>query len=168
MTAPPDPESNESNASRARTWIGLAGWILVCFAASAVGALTPTGLYAELRRPAWAPPGWLFGVVWPALYLLLAVAAWRVWLRGGFARQASALALFFVQLAFNAAWTWIFFGLEALGAAVVEIVALWILIVATIVAFRRVDGVAAALLLPYLAWVTFATALATAIWRLNP
>jgi translocator protein len=152
----------------ARRWLSLAGWLLLCFAAASFGGLfLPGEWYASLKKPSWNPPGWLFGPVWTALYTMMAVAAWLVWQRGGFATQRGPLTLFLVQLALNAAWTPLFFGLHRPGAAFAEIVLLWLAIVATIIAFRRASRPATLLLVPYLAWVSFAAALNLALWRLN-
>lgn len=153
-----------------RSWGSLIGWLLVVLAAGAVGALATRdarGFYAGLVRPTWAPPGWLFGPVWTTLYLLMGVAAWLVWRREGWTGAAGALSLFFVQLACNAAWSWFFFAWRSGAFAFIDVVVLLGLIVATIVAFARVDALAAVLLVPYLAWVAFATALTHSIWRAN-
>lgn len=146
----------------------LAIWIAACLAASAIGAFfMPGEWYAQLSKPAWNPPNWIFGPVWTLLYLMMAVSAWLVWKRGGFGAQRRPLGLFFVQLALNAAWSPIFFGLKQPGLALVEILGLWLAIVGTIAVFQRVDRLAARLLVPYLAWVTFASVLNLALWRLN-
>ena len=148
--------------------LALAGWVALCFGAAALGALfMPGEWYASLKKPSWNPPGWIFGPVWTALYALMAVAAWLVWLRGGFAVQRRPLKLFLGQLVLNAAWSPIFFGLHQPGAAFAEIVLLWAAIVVTLAAFRRVSGAASLLLVPYLLWVTFAAVLNFALWRLN-
>ena len=142
-------------------------WLAAAFVPAAIGAAFPAPTYYRgLRKPAWAPPPWLFGPVWTLLYALMAVAAWMVARRGGPGARA-ALALWGGQLALNAAWTPIFFGLRNPGAALVEIVALWVAVAGTIGAFARRRAAAAALLVPYLAWVTFAAALNLAIWRRN-
>jgi tryptophan-rich sensory protein len=157
--------------SRLRTIAGLAGWLLLCFAAGATGAIASADagfFYGQLVRPAWAPPAWLFGPVWTALYVLMAVSAWLVWRACGFARARTALVLFLVQLVANALWTWIFFAWQQGALAFTEILLLWGLIIATMAAFRRRHPLAAALLLPYLAWVSFATVLTFSTWRLNP
>lgn len=154
-----------------RQVIGLVGWLLVSFAAAAIGAvasLDAGAFYESLVRPAWAPPGWLFAPVWTALYVLMGVAAWLVWRAHGFRQGGNALALFIVQLGANALWTWVFFAWRQGAWAFAEVVLLWCLIAATVVSFRRLNSLAAALLLPYLAWVTFACALTFATWRLNP
>jgi tryptophan-rich sensory protein len=149
--------------------LALGGWLLLCFAAAWPGAwFMPGAWYAALNKPAWNPPGWVFGPVWSALYAAIAVAAWLVWKRGGFAAQRRALVPFLVQLALNAAWTPLFFGLQRPGLAFTEILLLLLAIVWTITAFRAVHRAAAVLLLPYLAWVSFAAFLNFTLWRLNP
>lgn len=151
-----------------RQLLALGGWLLLCFAAAAMGGLfMPGEWYASLKKPSWNPPGWIFGPVWTALYTMMAVAAWLVWKRGGFSAQRRALALFLAQLALNAVWTPLFFGLHRPGVAFAEILLLWLAIAATLTAFRPVSRVAAWLLAPYLAWVSFAAALNYALWRLN-
>ena len=148
--------------------LGLIGWLVACFGAAALGGLfMPGEWYAGLKKPSWNPPGWVFGPVWSALYAMMAVAAWLVWKRGGIAAQRGPLGLFLVQLALNAAWTPLFFGLHWPGVAFAEIVLLWLAIAATLAAFRRTSPAAAWLLAPYLAWVSFAAALNFALWRLN-
>lgn len=142
--------------------------MLLCFAGSAVGALfMPGEWYAALNKPAWNPPGWIFGPVWTALYAMMALAAWLVWQQGGFAVQRRPLGLFLLQLALNALWTPLFFGLHQPGLAFVGIILLWLAILATLLTFWRVSRAAAWLLVPYLAWVSFATVLNGTIWRLN-
>lgn len=150
---------------------GLLGWTLLCFAAGAVGAIASADaadFYGQLRRPDWAPPAWLFAPVWTSLYAMMAVSAWLVWRTHGFGRARTALVLFMVQLAANALWTWIFFDWHRGAAAFVEILLLWVLVVATIVSFWRLHALAAVLLVPYLAWITFASALTLSTWQLNP
>ena len=141
---------------------------MVCFAVAGLGGLATTpnipNWYAGLAKPSWTPPGWLFGPVWSVLYLSMAVAAWLVWRKGN---AVVPLILFAVQLAFNAAWSWLFFGLHNPGAAFVDIVLLWAAIVATTIVFWRRSLVAGLLFVPYLAWVSFAAVLNFAIWRLN-
>lgn len=150
-------------------WVGLGGWIVVTYAAAGIGGrFQPGPWYDALEKPPWTPPDWVFAPVWLALYGMMAVAAWLVWRARGFGGAPGALALFGVQLALNVAWSWLFFGLRSPGLALADLVALWVAIVATAVAFRRVRPVAGGLLLPYLAWVTFAGALNLEIWRLNP
>jgi tryptophan-rich sensory protein/uncharacterized protein YbjT (DUF2867 family) len=154
--------------SGARRYLALVGWLLVCFAAASLGGVfMPREWYAALKKPAWNPPGWIFGPVWTALYTMMAAAAWLVWQRGGFVSQRRPLTLFLAQLALNAAWTPLFFGLHLPGLAFAEILLLWLAIAATLTSFRGVSRAASWLLAPYLAWVSFATALNFALWRLN-
>jgi tryptophan-rich sensory protein len=156
------------SVSPLRLWLGLIGWLALSFSAAAMGGLfMPGEWYASLKKPAWNPPGWVFGPIWAALYTMMAVAAWLVWKRGGFAAQRRPLKLFLVQLALNALWTPLFFGLHWPGVAFVEILLLWQAIGATLVAFRSVSRAAAWLLWPYLAWVSFAAVLNFTLWRLN-
>lgn len=154
-----------------RQVIGLLGWLLLCFAAAAIGAMasSETGaFYEQLVRPSWAPPAWLFAPAWTVLYVLMGIAAWLIWRVHGFKEGRTALVLFIIQLGANALWTWVFFVWQQGALAFAEILLLWCLIVATAASFRRLNAVAALLLLPYLAWVTFASALTLAAWRLNP
>jgi translocator protein len=113
------------------------------------------------------PPGWIFAPVWTALYTMMAVAAWLVWRQGGWDKQCKPLLIFLVQLALNALWTPLFFGLHRPGVAFAEIVLLWLAIAATLAAFCRVSLIGAGLLVPYLAWVSFAVVLNFTLWRLN-
>ena len=150
---------------------GLVGWLLVSFTTSAIGAIASIqarSFYSELVQPEWAPPGWLFGPVWSTLFLLMAIAAWLVWRKGGFSVQRIALGLFLVQLAVNAIWSWFFFVWHVGAIALINIVVLWVLIVAMIKAFWQVHRGAAMLLVPYLAWVSFAGFLNYSVWQLNP
>ena len=144
------------------------GWLTLCFAASATAVFVSTdGWYAGLRKPSWNPPSWVFGPAWTALYLLMAVAAWLVWREGGWKAQGRVLAVFLMQWLLNALWTPLFFGLHRPGLALAEIVALWLAIAATLWSFWRVRKLAGLLLVPYLAWVSFAAVLNFAIWQLN-
>lgn len=154
--------------SAGRSLAALAGWLILTYSASATVVFVSTGgWYAGLAKPTWNPPGWLFGPVWTVLYAMMAVAAWRVWRRGGWARQKTTLGLFVVQWTFNALWTPLFFGLHRPGWALAEILVLLAAILATIRAFWRVDRIAGALLVPYVGWVAFASMLNWTIWRLN-
>ena len=127
----------------------------------------PGTWYAELAKPAWNPPNWIFAPVWTFLYILMGVAAWVCWLRAGWERGRAALAVFVLQLVLNFTWSWIFFGTHRMGWALVEIVILWSAILLTILLFARKSVTAAALLVPYLLWVTFAAVLNAALWHLN-
>ncbi|WP_340647970.1 TspO/MBR family protein [Pseudoxanthomonas winnipegensis] len=154
-----------------RQVLGLVGWLLLVLVAGAIGAaasVQAATFYATLAQPSWAPPAAVFGPVWSVLYLLMGIAVWLVWRRGGWAAQRRALAVFVAQLALNALWSWLFFGWHLGAAAMLDIVVLWVLIVVTVAMFWRARPLAGALLLPYLAWVTFASALNYAVWQLNP
>jgi len=151
--------------------IGLAIWIGMCFGAALLGSVFTTPSvptwYAGLVKPSWTPANWVFGPVWSALYLMMAVAVWLVWRRGGFATAAIPLTLFLVQLALNAAWSILFFGLRMPGLAFAEIVLLWFAILVTLIMFWRSNPIAGFLLVPYILWTTFAGALNLALWQLN-
>ena len=154
-----------------KTAAALAACLGISFAAAAVGAIASVdaaSFYAQLAKPAWAPPASVFGPVWTILYALMGIAAWRVSRTGGFAAHRAVLALFVAQLAVNALWSWLFFAWRLGGWAFVDIVLLWGLVAATLVGFSRVHWLAGALLLPYLLWLTFAAALNYSIWRVNP
>jgi tryptophan-rich sensory protein len=141
---------------------------VLCFAVAATGALFPIDQwFDELSRPSWAPPNYVFGPVWTVLYLCMAVSAWLVWRQDGLQHATLPLTMFLVQLALNAAWSWLFFGLHRIDWAMLDIVLLLVAIVLTMVLFARRNRVASALLVPYLLWVTFATALNFAYLRLN-
>ena len=153
-----------------RQVIALAVIVLIVMGAAGLGGFftgrSVSTWYRTLNRPDWTPPNRLFGPVWTVLYLSMAVAAWMVWRRGTPAATA-AMAAFAVQLAINVAWSALFFGLRSPAAGMVDIVLLWLAIVATIALFLRVCIPAGLIMLPYLAWVTFAAALNFAIWRMN-
>lgn len=151
--------------------LGLVGWLVVTFAAGSLGAIASSraaSFYGQLSQPNWAPPAWLFGPVWSVLYIAMAIAAWLVWRERGFRGARRALWLYVVQLVANALWTWLFFVLHLGALSLAEIVVLWLLIAATIFSFWPVHRLAALLLVPYLAWVSFACALNFSLWRLNP
>lgn len=141
-------------------WLGLVAWLAVSFVPSAMAVFVETGAwYDQLNKPAWTPPSWIFAPVWTVLYALMGIAAWRVWLRNGFAGARLELTLFLIHLLFNAAWTPLFFGLHLLTISAVEIVLLWAMILALLILFWRRDRIAGVLLIPYLLWVTYATTL---------
>jgi tryptophan-rich sensory protein len=152
-------------------WIGLVFFLLVCLAAGGIGgwftSASVSTWYPTLRKPEWNPPAWVFGPVWTTLYLMMGTAAWRVWRARSFQGAAPGLGLFGLQLVLNTLWSIVFFGLRAPGAAFFELALLWLAILATTLQFRRIDPVAAWLMVPYLAWVTFAGALNFTIWRMN-
>jgi benzodiazapine receptor len=149
----------------------LAAFALLCLGVAAIGgwwtAESVGTWYRTLRKPAWTPPGWVFGPVWTLLYLMMATAAWLVWRRRHEVRTVLPLALFGVQLALNLAWSGLFFAMRRPDLGVIDIVTLWVVLAATTVSFWRIRSLAGALLVPYLLWVTFASALNTAIWQLN-
>jgi tryptophan-rich sensory protein len=155
-----------STSPKLRNALVLVGFVVITFCAPlmSIGSM-PGAWYAALIKPAWNPPSWIFGPAWTLLYTLMAVAAWLVWKRVGFSRP---LSFYFVQLALNAAWTPIFFGAHQLGWALIEILIMWIMILLTLLSFRRVTPSAGWLFSPYLAWVSFATVLNFTLWRLNP
>ena len=164
------PEIYMASQSKQKQILGLVGWLAVSFAASAIGAMASvqaSSFYNQLAQPSWAPPSWLFGPVWTVLYALMGIAAWLVWRSGGFQRNRPALILFLVQLVVNALWSWLFFVLHRGAWAFADILLLWVLIAATLVCFWRVQRPAGALLIPYLLWVSFATALNYSVWQLN-
>lgn len=157
--------------SRRHSLLGLLAWLALLTGAAALGSIASLDapqFYRALARPDWAPPGWLFGPVWTVLYTMMAVSAWLVWRETGSPHTRTALAIFMVQLVLNVLWSWLFFAWQQGLWSVIEIALLWCSIVATIFAFWRVRPLAAALLLPYLAWVKFAAALNFTVWRLNP
>lgn len=163
--------STSQNVRRAGPGLAaLAAFVGLCLVVGAVGgAVTATSVgtwYAGLAKPGFNPPNGVFGPVWTALYVMMAVAAWRVW-RAGAPVRGRALGLWGAQLALNLAWSCLFFGLRAPGPALAEIAVLWAAIAATMLAFRRLDRFAAWLMAPYLAWVSFAAVLNYEVWRLN-
>jgi tryptophan-rich sensory protein len=156
--------------SRSRDALLLLGAVLVCFLPAITGAaFRPDEWYfRELQKPSWQPPPWVFGPVWTTLYLLMGVSLWRIARRAPLTAVFPALLVFGAQLFLNGLWSPVFFGLRRPGLAFAVIVMLWIAIVATMRAFRAHDRLAATLLFPYLAWVSFASVLNFTIWRLNP
>lgn len=153
-----------------REVIALVVAIGLCFAAAAVGSVATSfsvgGWYQTLAKPPWTPPNWVFGPVWTVLYAAMGVAAWLVWRTVTPVRQR-ALALFGLQLMLNVAWSWLFFAFRRIDLALVGIVLLWMAIALTIAAFARARRAASWLLVPYLAWVSFAAVLNAALLRLN-
>lgn len=171
MLPPSLPAHKPQAMHKAHAYWGLGAWLLLVSAAAAAGGFASAqaaDFYAELIRPSWAPPAWLFAPVWTALYLLMGLAAWRVWRLRGFVGAGTALGLFITQLLLNALWTWLFFKWRLGSVAFAEILLLWMVIAATIVMFSRVSKGAAVLMLPYLAWVSLAAALTFSTWQRNP
>ena len=149
-----------------RKWMSLGVFVLLAFATGLVGSrFLPGDWYAALTKPSFNPPNSVFAPVWSVRYLLMAVAAWRAWCKRGI---DAATGLWLAQLVLNAAWSWLFFGRHLLAVALLDIVALLALIVATTVAFFRRDRAAGWMMVPYIAWVSFATVLNAALWQLNP
>ncbi|MEP6670607.1 MAG: TspO/MBR family protein [Chthoniobacter sp.] len=157
--------------SKKHHWLALFVLIFATFGLSAFGTLAVTSSlsvwYPSLAKPSWNPPSAVFGPVWTVLYLMMAVAAWLVWRRGSEAEVVPAMTAYFGQLVLNILWSLIFFGLKAPGWAVFDIVVLWVAIIVAIAQFGKVSRIAAWLLVPYLAWVTFASLLNITIWRMN-
>lgn len=157
--------------SKSKLMLGFLAWLAISFVAAAIGAaasIQAGSFYTQLVRPEWAPPPGVFGPVWTVLYVVMGVSAWLVWRVGGFRAARTALVLFLVQLAVNALWSWLFFAWHQGALGFANILLLWVLLVATIVAFWRISVLAGALLVPYLLWISFAAALNYAVWQLNP
>ena len=146
-------------------------FILAVVAVSVLGGLATSAAipdwYATLAKPSWTPPNWVFGPAWTTLYVLMAVAAWLVWRRRRLVEVRGALLAWWVQLALNLLWTMLFFGLRQPLWGLIEIVALWVAIAITIALFHRVRPLAALLLVPYIAWVSFAISLNAGIVALQ-
>jgi benzodiazapine receptor len=160
----------EVAVSRSRQIAGLVVSLLIVFLAASVGSyftnLSVKTWYPTLVKPSWTPSGVTIGIVWTVLYALMAIAAWIVWQYGTRLRQR-AFVLYAIQLILNVGWSAVFFGLRSPGLALLEIIFLWIAILATLLAFQKVSKLAGFLMLPYLIWVTFAGFLNALVWRLN-
>lgn len=151
---------------------GLIFWIGICYLVAWAGALVSPGIasagwYNALNKPAWNPPNWIFGPVWTTLYTLMGIAAWLVWKKFGFNQAKPALSAFLIQLILNGLWSQLFFGLKSPGWAFVEIFFLLTAIIITTLLFSKKVKAAAWLMVPYIAWVTFATVLNGTIWWIN-
>lgn len=146
-------------------YVSLVVFFMIVAAAASAGAVFTTGpWYEALAKPWWTPPNWLFPIAWSVLYLMIAVAGWRVWNVQGF---GPALVVWGIGLILNAAWSWIMFGRNEIGLALIDLVLMWISIVAFIVLALPVDRTAALLFAPYLVWVSYAGALNFVIWLRN-
>jgi translocator protein len=165
------------DGQRAHSWIVLVGFLAVCFLVAGVSSTFTVSeiphWYAALNKPSFNPPNGIFGPVWTLLYALMAIAAWLVWKQPASTPQqaalrSAALRIFWLQLFLNFAWSWIFFHEHQLAGALLEIVVLWLAIVAATLLFMKVSRLAAWLMLPYVLWVAFATLLNFEIWKLNP
>ncbi|HTE39333.1 MAG TPA: TspO/MBR family protein [Steroidobacteraceae bacterium] len=149
----------------------LIGWLAISFVAAGVGTIASLNagvFYMDLIRPEWAPPASIFGPVWTILYAMMGIAAWLMWREDEADSPRIAVVLFIVQLVLNALWSWLFFSWHLGALAFVDILVLWASILATIIAFWRIRPLAGAVLIPYLLWVSFASALNYSVWRLNP
>lgn len=155
-----------------KNWMKLIISLAIPQIVAAVGAyftITETGTwYQTIAKPSWQPPSWLFAPVWTTLYIMMGIAFYLVWKSNQpIEKKRPAMILWIFQLVFNLAWTIIFFNQHQIGLATIEIICLWLLILATIFAFARINKWAAILLVPYISWVSFATLLTYAIWQLN-
>ena len=152
-------------------WLPLTLFVLLAVGAGAIGAAaTGTSVhtwYVGLSKPGWNPPDWIFAPIWTLLYLFMAVATWRVWKTGNPTSARRTVSLYSAQLSLNALWSILFFGPHRIGAALVDTTALLALLVVVLIRYWRADRTAAAMWIPYVAWVGFATALNLAIWQLN-
>ncbi|CAN5485565.1 tryptophan-rich sensory protein [soil metagenome] len=147
-------------------------FIFICLGVGWAGSQVSPGngssqWYEQLNKPDWNPPGWLFGPVWTALYIMMAIAAWRIWKKSGFSGGATELSVFTFQLILNGLWSFLFFGLQNPGLAFIEIILLLATIIATAYLFFQKDRIAGWLMAPYILWVTFATVLNGTIWVIN-
>lgn len=175
MRIPIESSTSYRGRNSRPNWLILAAFIAAALAAGALGALFSPGVsagarlwYAALAKPVWAPPNSWFGPVWTVLYLLMGTSAWLIWRERYHRGRGAALAAYAIQLLLNAAWAPLFFGAKNIGAGLFVIVALWLSIAWTVREFAVVKARAAWMLAPYLCWVTLASALNFAIWKLNP
>jgi tryptophan-rich sensory protein len=147
-------------------WLTFSVFLVACLGAGATGGLFPPGpWYRGLKKPVWTPPDWVFPVTWMVLYICMALAGARV---AAQPENGLALALWAMQIAFNGLWTPVFFGLKKIRLGLGVVVMLWVAVFLTLLAMWQVDWIAGALFVPYLIWVTIATALNAEVWRLNP
>lgn len=164
-------EMEPTNPTRPHAVPALIGFVAVCLGAGFLGSLWSRpaipGWYASLAKPALTPPDWIFAPVWITLYALMAIAGWLVWKTRPSPCRVRGLRLFWVQLGLNVLWSWTFFSRHQMGTAFVDIIALWVAILLVMQNFRKMSIPALSLLVPYLAWVTFAAYLNFALWRLN-
>ena len=163
--------SDGNGRTRAEDLLGLGAFVALCLVISAIGGWITAGSvgtwYQTLQKPVFNPPNWIFAPVWSLLYLMIALAGWRVWRRVGVAGAPAAMAVYATQLALNLGWSFLFFGSRMIGVALAEILLLLVVICVNAVLFWRKDRVAGWLLAPYVAWVAFASVLNFALWRLN-
>lgn len=165
------PEPRRNRLKSRRDLLGLIAFVIVCLAVSGLGgAITATSVgtwYQGLQKPPFNPPDWVFAPVWTTLYILMGIAAWRVWRLGLSDAVRKALAIFVVQLGLNLAWSFLFFGLQRIDLALVEIVILLLVIIANTFMFWRIDRLAGVLFVPYAIWVGYAIMLNASLWLLN-
>lgn len=157
--------------SRMQQISGLVVWLLLSFLVATLGAVASiqaAEFYGQMIQPTWAPPAWVFGPVWSTLYLIMGISAWLVWRQDGYKGARLALTLFIIQWVLNALWSWLFFAWHMGAYAFVDVLLLWLCILFTIITFNAKSKLAAWLLVPYLAWVSFASALNYSVWQLNP
>ncbi len=157
----------------AKTIIRLIISLVICQLAGILGSIFTTPSiptwYASLKKPSFTPPNWLFAPVWIFLFFLMGISLFLIGQKGiGYPLVKRALLIFFIQLIFNILWSFLFFGLKSPLFGFIEIILLWVLILLTIIFFLPISKIAGLLLLPYLIWVSWATVLNFAIWRLNP
>jgi benzodiazapine receptor len=161
----------ETPPGRLRNGAMLIFFLALCATISVLGGLVTSSSvntwYAGLAKPSFNPPDWVFAPVWTVLYIFIAVAGWRVWRAAGFTKARGAFSVYWLQLALNLVWSFLFFGMHLISVALIDIMALLAAILVTIVRFWPIDRIAAILFMPYAAWVGFATALNAAIFRLN-
>ena len=165
------PKPTRGRPNRSRDLLALFAFIILCLAVSGAGGLiTTTSVdtwYQALEKPPFNPPDWVFAPVWTALYILMGIAAWRVWRLRSLKATRAAFAVFGMQLCLNLAWSFLFFGLQRIDLALVEIVILLCAIAINTIMFWRIERLAGLLFVPYAAWVTYATILNASLWLLN-
>ena len=170
ISVPTNP-ARQAPGGGARRYGALVWFLVATFAAAAIGSTaTMSGVkdwYPQLVKPTWTPPSGVFAPVWTLLYIAMAIAAWRVWRLQIGAKAVAVIRAYAAQLVLNALWSVLFFGMRRPDLALVDILALWLLLVLALVRFWPADRTAGLLWLPYVLWVTFATALNAAIWSLN-
>ncbi len=147
---------------------GVIGWLGLTFGAAWLGSrFLPDPWYQNLSKPTWNPPNSIFAPVWTILYLLMALAAWWIWRSYGVPATLFPLTMFVLQLLLNAAWSWLFFGRHRPDLAFLDIIGLWLALLITLLSFWRLAALAGILLIPYLAWVSFAAILNWTVWQMN-
>lgn len=149
-------------------FLGLAFWVVLTFSIAAFASqFEPGEWYKSIAKPIWTPPGWLFGPVWGILYFSMSISAWLVWRQRPNTAVTISLMFYLTQLALNGLWSWLFFGRQWIGLALIDLIVLVITVAIMIVMFIRISKAAGFILLPYLFWISFAAALNFEIWRIN-